>query len=79
MNINLLVADVLSNLGLWIPILLTVVSSVVTGLTNYPRAAGFVAELQKVLGVLSLVEHVDAPQTTAAVKFPLSPAKAPQV
>jgi hypothetical protein len=77
MNINLLVADFLSNLGLWIPILLTIVSSVITGLTNYPKASGFVAELQKVLGVLSWVQHVDSPVSVAAVKLPLSPAKAP--
>lgn len=77
MDTTALVTDLINNAVIWVPVLVTVLSSVVTGLTNYPKASGFVAALQKVLGVLSFVQHIDSPQSVAAVKFPLHPAEPP--
>ena len=70
MNLVALIADLQSNLVIWVPIAVSVISSVITGATKYPQATGFVAFLQKVLGALSAVEHVDAPANTLAIKIP---------
>jgi hypothetical protein len=77
MNPTVLINDLTTNLAIWLPIAVVCVSSIVTGLSNYPKASGFIAALQKVLGVLSVVQHIDSPQSTAAIKFPLHPAAAP--
>lgn len=55
--------SIMSNLGLWIPIALTIVSALATGLTKYPKAEGFLSGLQKFLSFFSVVTHEDAPKT----------------
>lgn len=55
--------SVLSAWPVWAPIATVVVASLVTRLTPYPRAKGFVAGLQVVLDVLSVLTHRDSPGT----------------
>lgn len=57
-----------------VPLVVGVVSSLITGLTKYPKAGGVVAALQLFLSVFSAVTHKDAPGT---FKLPLTPTTKP--
>lgn len=60
----------------WLPILIAVLASVVTGLSNYPRGEGAVAVLRRVLSLLSLVQHYDSP---GSLKLPFLLPESPPV
>ena len=59
--------------GSWfIPLLIFVLSSIVTVLSKYPRAKGLVAALRMFMGGLSLLEFKDGKRPGLALKWPVS-------
>jgi hypothetical protein len=55
-------------------LLLLLLPTLITGLTQYPQAAGAVKVLQVVLGLLSVVPHANSP---GSLKLPMWPSKVP--
>jgi hypothetical protein len=49
--------------------------SIITALSNYPKAAGLESALKTVLNLLSVLSHADSPGT---MKFPGTMSKAPE-
>src|SRR4051812_37275453 len=54
--------------------LIVAIPSLITGLSRYPQASGFVAVLQTLLNLLSVLSHHDSPGT---FKLPLTFSKPP--
>ena len=77
MDPQALIADIMNNAAIWIPVAITIVSSVITAATKYNNSGSVVGILQRILGVLSLLEHFDAPPSTVALKLPFTPAALP--
>jgi hypothetical protein len=69
-----LIAWGLTNLPVAIPVAISILSSLIVGLTPYPKAGGFVKTLSVVANLLSLVVHKDSPAT---FKLPLMQSPAP--
>ena len=69
-NLPAIIASIQANLAVWIPLIVVILSSLATGLSNYPQASGVVAAIQQVLSFISVVTHKDAPNT---FKVPLTP------
>lgn len=53
----------LANLPVAIPIALSIVSTLITGLTNFPKAEGFLKTVLWWLNLLSVVPHSNSPGT----------------
>jgi hypothetical protein len=67
------IQSVVTNVFIWVPVAVTCLSSIVTALSNYPKEAGVVSVIQKVISALSFVEHADV----GGAKIPLFPAQPP--
>lgn len=55
-------------------LVVSLLPSLITGLSQFPKAGGIVSVLKQVLAALSVLTHADSPGT---FKLPLAPAKAP--
>lgn len=56
--------------AVWVPILVLCLSSIATGLSNYPATAGAAAWIMHILGFLSFLKFKDQPGT---MKIPFTP------
>ena len=65
---------VYSNLAISLPLAITAVSSLLVGLTKYPKAYTLASDVMKVLNLLSLVVHADSP---GSLKLPLTQSREP--
>jgi hypothetical protein len=67
-NLTALLTALQQNAAIWIPLFLVVLSSIATGLSNYPKASGAVTVLRKIMGWLSFAQHYDSP---GSLKLPI--------
>jgi hypothetical protein len=71
---NSVVAWLKDNYVWLVPVVVAVMSSLATGLSEYPKASGVVKVLKLILGVISAVQFKDSP---GSLKLPGFPAKTP--
>lgn len=57
-------------------LVVSLLPSLITGLSSFPKASGAVSVLKQVLAALSVLTHADSPGT---FKAPLMPSRAPDL
>jgi hypothetical protein len=68
-----------TNANWFVPLLIFLLSSLVTVLSKYPRAKGLIAALRMFMGGLSLLEFKDGKRPGLALKWPVSAPLPPPV